>query len=103
MVVCPYCGKENNQPDAAYCLYCGSSLQQAQSTASPTFSSGTSRGPVIGQGYGMPGGMSSSSSTTLSSEPADRYQKALRRVEQLGYVVVALAVITLVLLLSIAF
>jgi zinc-ribbon domain len=106
MVVCPYCGKENNQPDAAYCLYCGSSLQQAQSAASPTFSS-TSRSPVIGQGYGTPGGMSSSSSssssTTLSFELSERYQKALKRVEQLGYVVVALAVITLALLLSIAF
>jgi uncharacterized membrane protein YvbJ len=105
MVVCPYCGKENNQPDAAYCLYCGSSLQQAQSAASPTFSI-TSRSPVIGQGYGMPGdtsSSSSSSSTTLSFELSERYQKALKRVEQLGYVVVALAVITLALLLSIAF
>jgi uncharacterized membrane protein YvbJ len=103
MVVCPYCGKENNQSDAAYCLYCGSSLQQApqSASASPTFSS-TSRGPVIGQGYGMPGGMSSSS-TTLSYELSERYQSALKRVEQLAYVVVALAVITLVLLLSIAF
>ena len=104
MVVCPYCGKENNQPDAAYCLYCGSSLQQAQSVASPTFSS-TSRSPVIGQGYGMPGGMSSSSlsSATLSSELSERYLKAVKKVEQLGYVVVALAVITFVLLLTIAF
>jgi hypothetical protein len=42
-----------------------------------------------------------SSAGTLSFELSERYQRALKRVEQLGYVVVALAVVTLVLLLSI--
>ena len=86
MVVCPYCGKENNQPDAAYCLYCGSSLrgQQGQQPVS------INQVPSARQGYGMSGG-------TSSPEMAERYQKALARVEQLGNIVIALAVITLIL------
>lgn len=88
MVVCPYCGKENNQPDAAYCLYCGSSLKQQQ----PQGFASASQTPMAGRGYGMSGGMS-------SPEISERYQRAFARVEQLGNVVIALAVITLVLVL----
>jgi len=85
MVVCPYCGKENNQPDAAYCLYCGSSLrgQQGQPVS-------TNQAAIGSQGYGMSGG-------TSSPEMSERYQKAFSRVEQLGNIVIALAVIALVL------
>lgn len=86
MVVCPYCGKENNQSDAAYCLYCGSSLrgQQGQQPVS------MNQAPTSRQGYGMSGGMS-------SPEMSERYQKAFASVEQLGNIVIALAVITLIL------
>jgi hypothetical protein len=82
MVVCPYCGKESNQPGAAYCLYCGSSLRQATPTG------------VTATGGGF--GQSSGSSSFATSE---RFEKALARVEQLGNVVIVLAVITLVLVL----
>lgn len=85
MTVCPYCGKENNQPDAAYCLYCGSSLkQQGVSSSSPSIASS--------QGYGMSGGGS-------SPELSERYQRVLTTVEQLGTVVAVLAVVTLIMVL----
>jgi len=86
MVVCQYCGKENNQPDAAYCLYCGSSLKKQQ----PQGSASNSQPPMTGRGYGMSGGMS-------SSGMSERYQRALARVEQLGNIVIALAIVTLIL------
>jgi len=89
MVVCPYCGKENNQPDAAYCLYCGSSLKQQQ----PQGFASTSQTPMASRGYGMSGNMS-------SPGVSERYQRALARVELLGNVVLALAVITLILLFA---
>ena len=89
MVVCPYCGKENNQPDAAYCLYCGSSLKQPQSQS---FTTG-GRASSAGQGFGMSGGMS-------SSGMSERYNRALARVELLGNIVAVLAVLTLILLFA---
>lgn len=86
MTVCPYCGKESNQPDAAYCLYCGSSLRQQQTFAAP------SQGPAAVQGFGTP-------VSTRSPELSERYERTLARVEQLGTIVAVLAVVTLVLVL----
>jgi uncharacterized membrane protein YvbJ len=86
MVVCPYCGKENNQPDAAYCLYCGSSLR-----GQPGQPVSMNQSPTVGQGYGMSGGLS-------SPEMADRYERTFARVELLGKIVIALAIVTLILL-----
>jgi uncharacterized membrane protein YvbJ len=92
MAVCPYCGKENNQPDAAYCLYCGSSLRQQ-----PQSISTMNRAPMtIGQTYGMTGGTLSSSGMS-SSEISERYQKAVAKVERLGNIVIVLAIVTLIL------
>jgi len=84
--VCPTCGKENTQPGAAYCIYCGSSLQQQSFSPS-------ARALPGGHDYGASMGMT-------SPERSERYQKALTRVEQLGYAVLFLAVIALILLFA---
>ncbi len=90
MSVCPYCGKENNQPDAAYCLYCGSSLRGQQARQPLAMSPG----PTSGQGYSTSGGIPGA-----TPEASERYERALARVEQLANIVVILAVATLVLVL----
>jgi hypothetical protein len=93
MTTCPYCGAQNSQNGAAYCTYCGSSLSGAKDSGTP---------PMQGQ----PASSSSSSSMppsypsgrgSYSFNTSERYERALKRTEQLGMVVAVLAVITLIL------
>ena len=90
MTTCPYCGKQNNTPDAVYCSYCGSSLsgahQQEMSQTRQPFSYGTNY-PTNAQG--LP-----------SFDTSERYERALKRAEQLGIVVAILSLITLFLVLA---
>lgn len=86
MVVCPYCGKENFQPDAVYCQYCGSSLSQARPAAAAPVSAPAA--PATSTWGG-----SSSSSTTQSEE----YERALAGVERWTRIVLLLSVIAVVL------
>lgn len=82
LVVCPSCGRESNQPGAAYCLYCGSSLTQAQGPAS--------QGMAPAPSYGATGTVPTTS---------ERYQRALGGVERLATIVAVLSVIALILVL----
>jgi uncharacterized membrane protein YvbJ len=88
MPTCSFCGKETAQPDAVYCSYCGSSLQQRGSQAHSS--------PYQAQppqaGYGSTGG--------TSLDLTQRYEKALRRVERLGSVALLLSVLVLILILA---
>ena len=78
----------NNQQDAKYCGYCGSSLAQAQQNQrTPSFhpsNSQTTSYPVGGRS---------------PYEASERYEKALRKVEQLGYAVLIMGIVVLVLIL----
>jgi hypothetical protein len=90
MPTCPFCGRENNQPNAAYCAYCGSSLQQEQqgpprapySTPPPSFPSSS--------GGGIPDASS-------SFELSQRWERALNRLQQLGTAVLVLSIVVIVL------
>lgn len=84
MVVCPNCGRESDQAGASYCLYCGSSFSEPRQASSslPAMQATTTYG-------GAP----------VPVQAQARYQRALSRVERLGSIVAALAVITLILVL----
>ncbi|HME18640.1 MAG TPA: hypothetical protein VKF15_02755 [Nitrososphaerales archaeon] len=88
MPKCSFCGKETPQPDAVYCSYCGSSLQQR--------GSGISTAPYqaqpIQEGHGIGG--------RGSADPSQRYERALRRVERLGSIALVLSVFVLILVLA---
>jgi len=84
MTKCSYCGRDNPQTDAAYCSYCGSSLSRQSSNvptssqrSQPTYP--TSRSPALGL--------------------SERYEKALKRAELLGTILLVLGVAAVVLLL----
>lgn len=79
MATCPYCGTEN-QTGAVFCTSCGSNLNKQQQTAAP---------PARSYGSG----------TSSSFDMSQRYERALKRVEQLGLYVVILAVATVILVL----
>lgn len=93
MVICQYCGKENNQPDALYCSSCGSSLRQSRSMGQASVVPQSQPPPMSGPtppgtyGYGSSFGTS------------ERYEKALAGVERMATVVALLAVVTLLLTL----
>lgn len=84
MPTCPYCGKVTPQADATYCSYCGSSLAQQTSTSS-SFRAQPSQSSYRAGG---------NSSLNLS----ERYERALRRAEQMGTAVLILSIVALVLL-----
>ena len=84
MPTCPYCGKDTPQTGASYCSYCGSSLAQQTSTPSASRAQPSRSGYYTGESApGLP----------------DRYEKALKRVERMGTVVVILSVVVLALVL----
>ncbi len=86
MPTCPYCGGQNSQADAIYCSYCGSNLGQQQNAAPPPrqqFGSPPPNYPASGR---------------PTFDLSIRYEKALKRAEQLGYVVIIMAVAVLLLL-----
>ena len=90
---CPVCGSDNPQPDAAYCSSCGSSLQQ--SSASSTY-----RAQPSSANAGYRPQPSQSNSRFGATSPADlsqRYDKALRRVEQRGTAILILSIAVVVL------
>ena len=84
MVTCSYCGKDNPQADAAYCSYCGSNLRQPSNIP-------TSRPQWTQANYPTSG------SRTLGL--SERYERALKRAEQLGTILLVLSVAVIVLLL----
>jgi hypothetical protein len=92
MVVCKYCGKDNSQPDAAYCSYCGSNISQQQPVQSAM--NPVPKSSAAPRGWGTFG-----STTRPTSEVSERYEKALARVEQLGNIVLVLSIVTLFLVL----
>jgi hypothetical protein len=85
MPTCPSCGRDIPQSDAAFCSYCGSGLPGQQKGGPTTlFPVQQSKGSYTpGEG--------------LSSDLSKRYEKVLRHIEQLGYTVLILSVVTLVL------
>ena len=88
MPTCKFCGKETTQPDASYCTYCGSSLVQEGSVAPET--------PFQSQ----PSQVDYTSMGRTSEDISQRYEKALRRVEQLDSVLVLLSVAAVILVLA---
>jgi uncharacterized membrane protein YvbJ len=86
MVTCSYCGKDNPQTDATYCSYCGSSLRQQSSNVPPS--------PSYASQANYPAG----GSPTLGL--SERYEKALKRAEQLGTILLVLSVVAIILLLA---
>jgi uncharacterized membrane protein YvbJ len=93
MKICPYCGAQNNQSDAAYCSYCGSSLAGAKDSMSSSMSQpqNTAASPTPMPTY--PSSYQGSYSPNISS----RYERALKRTEQLGTAVAILSVVALIL------
>ncbi len=90
MTTCTYCGKENTQAGAAYCSYCGSSLLGSQQGVTST--------PQPRQPFGSTPPTYPSSYGNYSYNASERYERALRRSEQLGRAVAILSVIALFLL-----
>ncbi len=93
MTTCPYCGAQNNQNGAAYCTYCGSSLSGAKDSGTPPTQGSPSSSPSSSMPPSYPSGRG-----TYSFNTSERYERALKRTEQLGMIVAILAVITIVLL-----
>ncbi|MCL5068052.1 MAG: zinc-ribbon domain-containing protein [Thaumarchaeota archaeon] len=88
MPICTYCGAQNSQPDAKYCSYCGSSIQQQSTTPPPQpFASPP---PAPSRSYPTAGGM--------QFDLPGRYERALVRVERLSYAVLVLSLAVLALL-----
>ena len=87
MVTCQYCGHEATQPDATYCSYCGSSLNQAGPTGAPAVAQAPASRSMPSQGG------------AALTDVAARYEKALKRLEQQVTIVLVLAVVTVVLVL----
>ena len=85
MPTCSYCGKVTPETDATYCSYCGSSFGQQTSSASSWRSQPSQ--------VNYPGGGISSPNLSV------RYERALKRAEQMGTAVLILGIVALVLLL----
>ena len=87
MRICPVCGKENVQDDTQFCSYCGATLVLQHSSGSTASASMTPQpqGPYI--------------SEVLSFDLSQRYERALRRVEQLSNLVLILSVILLIIII----
>jgi hypothetical protein len=77
---------ENSHQDAVYCSYCGSSLQQ-QNQQGSSFQPPSSKPGSFGMRARSP------------FEVSERYEKALKRVEQLTYAVLGMSIVLLVLVL----
>ena len=86
MPTCRFCGKETTQPDATYCTYCGSSLQQGPGASPPT--SPAARLSQVNYATGH------------DTEVSELYEKTFRRVEQLASILVLLAVAAVILVLA---
>ena len=102
MVVCQFCGKENNgPPDAQYCTYCGSSLASSQrlSTPAPSYPPATQPGPMPTSQPSSTGASPRSYGYGASYGVSERYERALSSVEKLGTVVLVLAVVVIILVL----
>jgi uncharacterized membrane protein YvbJ len=80
MAKCPYCGTEN-QTGAVFCTSCGSNLGVQQSSPAQSTRVGN------GSGNGMTFNLS------------QRYERALRKVERLGLIIIVLSVVTVLLVL----
>ncbi|MDG6996982.1 MAG: zinc-ribbon domain-containing protein [Nitrososphaerota archaeon] len=86
MPICPYCGKETTDPSALFCPNCGASFRAVQAGISAP------------QSIGAPMQSSYTSIGGLSYDTSQRYERALRRVEQLGTAVLVMSIVTLILL-----
>lgn len=87
MRICPVCGKENVRDDTQFCSYCGANLVLQQSGASASVSmSHPPQGPYM-------------SGEVLSFDLSQRYEKALRRVEQLSSLALILSVLLLIIII----
>jgi uncharacterized membrane protein YvbJ len=86
MPICPHCGATVPE-DAVYCGNCGAALN-----APTTFTSTTTQTQASTQSTNW-------SRETSSGDMQARYEKAIRRAEQLGYAIAGVGVIILVVLL----
>jgi hypothetical protein len=89
MPTCRFCGNATTQPDAVYCAYCGASLLVQQAGTS----SGGSYSMPQQPGYYGPGAKLSPELTEM------RYERALRRAEQMGTAALILSILLLILLI----
>lgn len=88
MRLCPVCGKEITQDNLEFCSYCGASLVLQHAGASGTT---TSTIPAPQAPY--------FSSERLSFDLSERYERAMRKVERLGTLVLILSIIILILII----